>query len=308
MTFLRMGRRSGRAPRRRGVAMIAALGAAGALAVPALAQSFSEPAPLLELRDGIQRDVEAAAEELPAPSGAALVDIAGIDDRLAPLENGVRQQLIDSRAALSVERLDHVAAAYDGAALNAGVAQRLEATVPEGTRRAVAAFYASPLGRKLMGLESEAVAALQEPNTRYTAEILAMSADLDARPEREALLTRIAKAMDARTVNRLMMQATTSAMLRGIALAQGDAVSDDQLDVEVDRELDQVWDLVEEFDRLTQAWMYREAEDAELDAFLTFLEGEEAQAFVSAANAAISERLSAASLEFGDRIAAAKAE
>lgn len=290
--------------------VIAALLALAA-AAPATAQSFEavepqEGAPALrEVEQDIKREAEAAAGRIATPSGAALVSITGIDDLLAPLEDGVRQQLLDSRVAFSAERIDHIAAAYDGAALNAGVARHLDDALSEDVRRAVALFYNSPLGERMMGLESEGTAALQERNTRHTAAILSMSTVLDADPDRAAVLAAMVEAVNGHQVNRLMLRATTRAMLQGLALSQGRAPTEAELETEVDRELDQVWDLIEEFDRLTVAWIYRDADLSDLKDYRTFLESEESRVFYAAAHAAIIERIEAASFELGQRLGAA---
>ena len=245
---------------------------------------------------------------LPAPPVAAssLVEVLRLQDVIAVMETEgrdyggqLRAEMFPDRSGTEWDR--QVARIYDKARLMAVISARLEKelqTKPEVSREA-AAFFGSPTGQKILGLEVEARRALLDEQAEAAAK--ASLADMESRslPRLEAL-HRFAKANDLIEMNVMGAMNANLAFYRG--MAEGGALgglSQDDMLAEVWAQEAQVRADAEDWLWPYLALAYQPLSDEELQAYQRFSDTPAGQALNSALFVAFDEAFVQISRDLG---------
>ena len=235
-------------------------------------------------------------------SGASLLAAAGYDQPFSNIEADVRLQLIESRSGLSEEVVVYAAQPFNGVALTAGIAADVEAALPEDTRRAVIAFFASPLGAKFSAMGKQHHDFLRSIDGEGNAKIMNEGGNLIKENERGPLYRELHFNSGKQSIDDRLLWATSHALIA----AEGkldDAEGPEAIDAVLKAEFPQdLLDLVREFDLPSFAYGYRDASMEDLEAFRGFLASKEGAAFVAATQDAVDKRLDDASAQLLKRL------
>lgn len=249
-----------------------------------------------------------AEAETSAPvDGRALTVATGMDavvEDLAPsLIAGFEQTgLPDAYAAAAATAAE---GAFAAEPMLAAIGAALDRTLDASERGAVAGFYESALGARILAFEKAAVGADRRPG--YDAALADAAVALEADPARAEIIDAINEAIYAAEFGEYFARTILRAMLTGLLSSRSDSptVDSETLEALVDEQMAAVSSATEGLVRLSTAYAYREASDEDLELYRDFLRSAPTQRFYAASYAALARALDAASFDFGRRMTAA---